>query len=147
MQGPFTKPLWTNQCAALRIRKDQQTTIEPQDTSPQGSRPTVELEVLIVNIAYATYAATALCHRVRTLRSVLLASSILFAGFGLVTGILSIIAWNLGLAILSGRSLQENRSRARTTGPAPSRQQPTWASRPVSRHHSARPGQQPPDNA
>ena len=66
----------------------------------------MELEVLIVNIAYATYAATALCQRLRTLRYVLLASSILFATFGLLAGIPSIIAWNLGLALLNGRALR-----------------------------------------
>lgn len=65
----------------------------------------MEPEVLIVNLAYATYAATALCHRVRTLRSVLLASSLLFAAFGLVAGIYSVVAWNLGLALLNGLSL------------------------------------------
>ena len=55
----------------------------------------MEPEVLIVNLAYATYAATGLCKRMQTIRTVLLISSLLFAGFGLAVGIYSVVAFSV----------------------------------------------------
>ena len=91
----------------------------------------MELEVLIVNIAYATYAATALCQRLRTLRYVLLASSILFATFGLLAGIPSIIGLEPWSRPPQGSSPRGGTGAgARGAGPAPLHGPPTSTDQP-----------------
>lgn len=74
-------------------------------TNAEERDSTVEPAILIVNLAYATLAMAGMCKQVRTLRLVMLTSGLLFATFGLVAGIPSMVIWNVGLGALNTRRL------------------------------------------